>query len=117
MARKVKLSAPTSLEFFSRLVWFDGRPLMDTIEPYNRANRPSRKTESDWCEGLVMMRTTLSKPYYTLNILNHINTPTLHQGTISARRNWRLTIKQPAEIAVSRTAQMQHGPNPSMQHQ
>ncbi|WOH55046.1 hypothetical protein [Bradyrhizobium sp. BWC-3-1] len=27
---------PTSLDFFSRLKWLDGRPLMDTIEPYRR---------------------------------------------------------------------------------
>jgi hypothetical protein len=28
---------PTSLEFFSALKWLDGRPLLDTIEPYRRA--------------------------------------------------------------------------------
>lgn len=28
--------APSPLDFFSRLNWIDGRPLMDTIEPYRR---------------------------------------------------------------------------------
>jgi hypothetical protein len=28
---------PTSLQFFSRLLWLDGRPLLDTIEPYRQA--------------------------------------------------------------------------------
>jgi hypothetical protein len=28
--------APTSLQFFSRLKWIDGRPLLKTIEPYRR---------------------------------------------------------------------------------
>lgn len=28
--------APTSLEFFSKLRWLDGRPLINTIEPYRR---------------------------------------------------------------------------------
>jgi hypothetical protein len=27
---------PTSLQFFSHLRWIDGRPLLDTIEPYRR---------------------------------------------------------------------------------
>ena len=27
---------PTSLQFFSQLKWLDGRPLLDTIEPYRR---------------------------------------------------------------------------------
>lgn len=27
---------PTSLEYFSHLVWIDGRPLLDTFEPYRR---------------------------------------------------------------------------------
>jgi phage terminase large subunit-like protein len=31
-----KTSAPTSLQFFSRLQWLDGTPLLDTIEPYRR---------------------------------------------------------------------------------
>jgi hypothetical protein len=26
----------TSLDFFGRLQWIDGRPLLDTIEPYRR---------------------------------------------------------------------------------
>ena len=29
--------SPTSLEFFAHLKWIDGRPLIDTIEPYRRA--------------------------------------------------------------------------------
>jgi hypothetical protein len=41
MSRKRKASAPTGvtspLEFFSHLKWLDGRPLLDTIEPYRRA--------------------------------------------------------------------------------
>ena len=28
--------APHPLDFFSHLVWIDGRPLLDTIEPYRR---------------------------------------------------------------------------------
>jgi hypothetical protein len=37
-ARQPKDSAapPTSLEYFSHLKWIDGRPLLDTIEPYRR---------------------------------------------------------------------------------
>src|SRR5215475_12302029 len=27
---------PTSLQFFGALRWLDGRPLLDTIEPYRR---------------------------------------------------------------------------------
>ena len=27
---------PTSLEFFSRLRWLDGRPMINTFEPYRR---------------------------------------------------------------------------------
>jgi hypothetical protein len=35
--RSVRASAaPTSLQFFSALRWLDGRPLLDTIEPYRR---------------------------------------------------------------------------------
>ena len=30
------MSAVTSLQFFQRLRWLDGRPLLDTIEPYRR---------------------------------------------------------------------------------
>ncbi len=29
-------SAPSPLDFFAELVWIDGRPLLDTIEPYRR---------------------------------------------------------------------------------
>jgi hypothetical protein len=37
-ARKAKRRAasPTSLEYFKHLKWIDGRPLLDTIEPYRR---------------------------------------------------------------------------------
>jgi hypothetical protein len=28
--------APHPFDFFAQLVWLDGRPLMDTIEPYRR---------------------------------------------------------------------------------
>jgi hypothetical protein len=28
--------APHPFDFFSHLVWLDGRPLLDTIEPYRR---------------------------------------------------------------------------------
>jgi hypothetical protein len=31
-----KPALPTSLQFFSRLCWLDGRPLLQTIEPYRR---------------------------------------------------------------------------------
>jgi hypothetical protein len=31
------MTAPHPFGFFERLVWLDGRPLMDTIEPYRRA--------------------------------------------------------------------------------
>ena len=31
-----KIDAPYPLDFFSKLVWLDKRPLMDTIEPYRR---------------------------------------------------------------------------------
>jgi hypothetical protein len=37
MIRPARASAsPTSLQFFSALRWLDGRPLLDTIEPYRR---------------------------------------------------------------------------------
>jgi hypothetical protein len=38
-ARKAKqrVASPTSLEYFKHLKWIDGRPLLDTIEPYRRA--------------------------------------------------------------------------------
>jgi hypothetical protein len=38
LARKDKprASLPTSLEYFSHLRWIDGRPLLDTIDPYRR---------------------------------------------------------------------------------
>src|SRR6478672_7727871 len=38
LARKDKPRAvlPTSLEYFSHLRWIDGRPLLDTIDPYRR---------------------------------------------------------------------------------
>jgi hypothetical protein len=36
MAKKQRRSRVTSLAFFSRLYWLDGRPLLDTIEPYRR---------------------------------------------------------------------------------
>jgi hypothetical protein len=35
-ARRVKPPAPPPLNFFDRLVWLDGRPLLSTIEPYRR---------------------------------------------------------------------------------
>lgn len=28
--------APHPLDFFGELVWIDGRPLLDTIEPYRK---------------------------------------------------------------------------------
>jgi hypothetical protein len=34
--RKQTPATSTSLEFFGRLRWIDGRPLLDTIEPYRR---------------------------------------------------------------------------------
>jgi hypothetical protein len=39
MPKRKKADAPpiTSLDFFAKLRWLDGRPLMDTIEPYRRA--------------------------------------------------------------------------------
>jgi len=39
VVRKAKRPAalPTSLEYFSHLKWIDGRPLIDTIDPYRRA--------------------------------------------------------------------------------
>ena len=36
MKRKFASGLPTSLQFFSKLRWLDGRPLLDTIEPYRR---------------------------------------------------------------------------------
>jgi hypothetical protein len=30
---KARSALPTSLEFFGRLTWLDGRPLLRTIEP------------------------------------------------------------------------------------
>jgi hypothetical protein len=35
LARKAE-ALPTSLEYFSHLRWIDGRPLLDTIDPYRR---------------------------------------------------------------------------------
>src|SRR5579863_8022491 len=35
MKRK-ETTRPTSLQFFSRLVWIDGKPLLPTVEPYRR---------------------------------------------------------------------------------
>jgi hypothetical protein len=35
LARKAK-ALPTSLEYFSHLRWIDGRPLLDTIDPYRQ---------------------------------------------------------------------------------
>lgn len=35
--RKARATTATSLEFFSHLVWLDGTPLLDTVEPYRRA--------------------------------------------------------------------------------
>jgi len=32
----IQPSAPHPLDFFAKLVWLDGRPLLDTIEPYRR---------------------------------------------------------------------------------
>jgi hypothetical protein len=37
LPRRAAPRHPTSLEFFGRLKWIDGRPLMSTIEPYRRA--------------------------------------------------------------------------------
>jgi hypothetical protein len=31
------IDAPHPLDFFAKLRWLDGRPLLDTIEPYRRA--------------------------------------------------------------------------------
>ena len=39
MIKPAKAAHP--LDFFSELVWLDGRPLLDTIEPYRR-NDPKR---------------------------------------------------------------------------
>jgi hypothetical protein len=36
MAKAGKPTGPTSLQFFGRLKWLDGTPLLDTIEPYRR---------------------------------------------------------------------------------
>src|SRR5712664_2233906 len=33
---KPRAVLPTSLEYFSHLRWIDGRPLLDTIDPYRR---------------------------------------------------------------------------------
>jgi hypothetical protein len=30
------MKLPTSLEYFAALKWIDGRPLLDTIDPYRR---------------------------------------------------------------------------------
>src|SRR5687767_4843845 len=30
------MTAPSPIDFFARLNWIDGRPLLDTIEPYRR---------------------------------------------------------------------------------
>ncbi len=35
-ARHNRQTDPSPIEFFSRLKWLDGRPLLDTIEPYRR---------------------------------------------------------------------------------
>jgi hypothetical protein len=36
-SKQIHAPAPaTSLDFFGRLKWIDGRPLLDTIEPYRR---------------------------------------------------------------------------------
>jgi hypothetical protein len=35
-ARQGPTRSPTALEFFSQLKWLDGKPLIDTIEPYRR---------------------------------------------------------------------------------
>lgn len=35
--RRVALKYPTSIDFFRHLRWIDGRPLLDTVEPYRRA--------------------------------------------------------------------------------
>ena len=35
--KRVATKQPTSLAFFTRLRWLDGKPLLDTIEPYRRA--------------------------------------------------------------------------------
>ena len=31
------IDAPHPLDFFAKLRWLDGRPLLDTIEPYRQA--------------------------------------------------------------------------------
>ena len=36
MKKPAKAAAITSLQFFSKLKWIDGRPLIDTIEPYRQ---------------------------------------------------------------------------------
>jgi hypothetical protein len=36
-AARARRGRPTSLEFFGHLKWLDGKPLLDTIEPYRRA--------------------------------------------------------------------------------
>ncbi len=35
-AKRTRTRPPTSLEFFGKLRWLDGRPLLDTVEPYRR---------------------------------------------------------------------------------
>jgi hypothetical protein len=34
--KRSKPAVPTSLQFFDHLCWLDGKPLLDTIEPYRR---------------------------------------------------------------------------------
>jgi hypothetical protein len=36
MTRRKPASGPTSLQFFDHLRWLDGKPLLDTVEPYRR---------------------------------------------------------------------------------
>ena len=60
--------APHPLDFFGHLVWIDGRPLLDTIEPYRR---------QILTDVLVDVRSSTAAPRYNLALNGR------------AKKNWK----------------------------